>query len=236
MVRIAIVEDEEASVRQLREYLTIYQRESGNELRVSVFADGEEIVRHYQPNYDIILMDVQMRSMDGMTAAEVIRRQDPEVVILFITNMAQYAIRGYAVDALDYLLKPVSYFAFSQRLDRAIERMRKRTARYITLAVRGGSRKLDVSDIRYIESQGHNLTVHLREESLSVSGTMRELEDALAPHGFFRCNKGYLINLAHVDAVREGSAIVDGEPLLISRGRKNAFLEAMAGYMGGRTK
>ncbi len=236
MVRIAIVEDEEASVRQLREYLTIYQRESGNELRVSVFADGEEIVRHYQPNYDIILMDVQMRSMDGMTAAEVIRRQDPEVVILFITNMAQYAIRGYAVDALDYLLKPVSYFAFSQRLDRAIERMRKRTARYITLAVRGGSRKLDVSDIRYIESQGHNLTVHLREESLSVSGTMRELEDALVPHGFFRCNKGYLINLAHVDAVREGSAIVDGEPLLISRGRKNAFLEAMAGYMGGRTK
>ena len=236
MVRIAIVEDEEASVRQLREYLTIYQRESGNELRVSVFADGEEIVRHYQPNYDIILMDVQMRSMDGMTAAEVIRRQDPEVVILFITNMAQYAIRGYAVDALDYLLKPVSYFAFSQRLDRAIERMRKRTARYITLAVRGGSRKLDVFDIRYIESQGHNLTVHLREESLSVSGTMRELEDALVPHGFFRCNKGYLINLAHVDAVREGSAIVDGEPLLISRGRKNAFLEAMAGYMGGRTK
>lgn len=236
MIRIAIVEDEEASVRQLEEYLKIYQRESGNELRVTVFGDGEEIVRRYQPNFDIILMDVQMKQVDGMTAAEIIRGQDPEVVILFITNMAQYAIRGYAVDALDYLLKPVSYFAFSQRLDRAIERLKKRTTRYITLPVRGGSRKLDISDIRYIESQGHNLTVHVHNGTVTVSGTMRELEDELGPYGFFRCNKGYLVNLEHVDAVRDGCAIVDGESLLISRGRKNAFLEAIASHVGGRLK
>ncbi len=236
MIRIAIVEDEEVSARQLEEYLEIYKRESGNELRVSVFGDGEEIVRRYQPDYDIILMDVQMKEIDGMTAAKIIRGQDPEVVLIFITNMAQYAIYGYAVDALDYLLKPVSYFAFSQRLDRAIERLKKRTTRYITLPVRGGSQKLDVSDIRYIESQGHNLTVHVHNGTLSVSGTMRELEDELAPCGFFRCNKGYLVNLVHVDAVRDGCAIVDGESLLISRGRKNAFLEAIASHMGGRLK
>ena len=66
-----------------------------------------------------------MKFMDGMSAAEEIRKVDTEVVIIFITNMAQYAIRGYAVDALDYVLKPVSYFAFSQRLSRAIGRMKK---------------------------------------------------------------------------------------------------------------
>ncbi len=75
-------------------------------------------------------MDVEMKFMDGMSAAEEIRKMDTEVVIIFITNMAQYAIRGYAVDALDYVLKPVSYFAFSQRLNRAIGRMKKRDKDY----------------------------------------------------------------------------------------------------------
>ena len=84
-------------------------------------------------------MDIEMRFMDGMTAAEKIREHDSEVVIIFITNMPQYAIKGYLVDALDYVLKPVSYFAFSQRIDRALVRMKKRDRKYLTIAVKGGN-------------------------------------------------------------------------------------------------
>ena len=75
-------------------------------------------------------MDIQMRFMDGMTAAEKIRTLDHEVIIMFITNMIQYAVRGYEVDAMDYVVKPVEYFAFSQKLDKAIGRM-KRQCRHI---------------------------------------------------------------------------------------------------------
>ena len=89
-----------------------------------------------------------------ISAAE-IRKLDTEVVIIFITNMAQYAIRGYAVDAMDYVLKPVSYFAFSQRLDRAIGRIKKRETHYIVVPTRGGVQKLDVSRLYYVESRGH---------------------------------------------------------------------------------
>lgn len=232
MISVAIVEDEAAYAAQLREFLVRYSQESGQEFEISLFSDGDEIVEGYKAQYDLILLDVEMKFMDGMTAAEEIRRVDPEVVIIFITNMAQYAIRGYAVDAMDYVLKPVSYFAFSQRLSRVIQRMKKRARRYMTISIKGGAQKLDIDKIYYVESQGHNLIFHTEQGDHVTSGTMKDVEGKLEPLNFFRCNKGYLVNLEHVDSVQGGCALVGGKELLISRGRKNDFMEALANYVG----
>ena len=114
MLRIAVVEDDKTYAAQLKEYLVRYGTETNQKISVALFPDGEDIVTDYSAEFDIILMDVEMTFMDGMTAAEKIREKDNEVVIIFITNMPQYAIQGYKVDALDYVLKPISYFAFSQ--------------------------------------------------------------------------------------------------------------------------
>ena len=108
MLRIAIVEDDRNYIQQLQRYLQRYSQESEQAMDISVFTDGDEITEGYRPVYDIILMDVEMSFMNGMTAAQEIRKLDPEVVIIFITNMVQYAIQGYSVGALDYVLKPVS--------------------------------------------------------------------------------------------------------------------------------
>lgn len=124
MIRVALVEDEESSQRTLTEYLERFSQEINEKIHVSIFPDGAEIVEDYRGNYDIILMDILMRYMDGMEAASEIRKVDKEVVILFITSTPQYVMKGYTVDALDYVLKPVSYFAFSQRMQRALERMK----------------------------------------------------------------------------------------------------------------
>ena len=134
--------------------------------------------------------------------------------------------------ALDYVLKPVSYFAFSQRLERAIQRLKNREQKYIVLPVKGGMRKLEVSDIYYIESQDHELTVHTRAGDFSTGITMRQMEETLSGLHFFRGNNSYLINLEHVDGVQDGCAVVRGELLRLSRPRKNAFLEALSNYMG----
>ena len=122
--------------KQLEEFLHQYEKENGEAFDITIYSDGDQIVNKYQSQYDTILMDVEMKFMDGMSAAEEIRKVDTEVVIIFITNMAQYAIRGYAVDALDYVLKPVSYFAFSQRLNRAIGRMKKRETKMIMVSMK----------------------------------------------------------------------------------------------------
>lgn len=171
-----------------------------------------------------------MKFMDGMSAAEEIRKADTEVIIIFITNMRQYAIRGYAVDALDYVVKPISYFAFSERLNKAIERIKRRERHNVLLNIRGGVLRLSVEDIYYVESQGHTLIYHTANGDYEVSGTMKQVEENLEPYDFCRGNKGYLINLAHVDSMQDGCAIVRGEKLLLSRARKSVFMEALTNY------
>lgn len=237
MVRVAIVEDEQYYAQQLTGYLRRFEQENREQVfEITTYSDGDGIVSNYKAQFDIILMDVEMKFMDGMSAAEEIRKVDSEVVIIFITNMAQYAIRGYAVDALDYVLKPVSYFAFSQKLTRALGRMRKRETKAITLGTKDGTMRLDLANISYIESQRHTMVVHTTGGSYEVSGTMKEFEDSLSGENFFRGNKGYLINLAHVDSVKDNCAVVRGEQLVLSRARKRDFMEALTAYWGGVSK
>ena len=112
MIRVAIVEDDLSCVQQLREYLSRYQKSSGEDIEVAVYPDGMAVVEQYRPVFDVLLLDIEMPRLDGMAAAREIRRTDPEVIMIFITNMARYAIKGYEVNALDFVLKPINYFAF----------------------------------------------------------------------------------------------------------------------------
>lgn len=185
MIRIALVEDDAGYRKQLTEYLERYEKESGESFHISAFMDGDEIVEGYKAVYDIILMDIEMQFMDGMTAAEHIRQLDQEVVIIFITNMPQYVMKGYTVDALDYVLKPISYYAFSQRIDRALARMKRRSRRYVTVPIKGGFRKLDVSELTFIEVQDHDLIYHTLKESFAAKGALSDMENMLTGMHFF---------------------------------------------------
>lgn len=231
MFQLAIVEDEDSYAAQLIEYIEQYQAESGNYFKVTRFTDGDEITNGYKGQFDIILMDIEMKLMDGMTAAEEIRKLDSDVIIMFITNMTNYAIRGYQVDALDYVLKPVSYFAFSQKLGRAISRIKKTPSKIISVDMPSGVKKLEIDNIFYIESEGHNLNFYTTSGEFTIRAKMGDFEEQLSPYNFFRSNKGYLVNLKYVDGVENGSCIIAGKKLLISRARKNDFMTALTDYM-----
>ena len=233
MIRIAIVEDDPIYQRQLRGYLQQYGQAQGEQFQITSFDTGHAIAYHYDADYDIILMDIELGAVSGMEAAEIIRTMDRDVVIIFITNSPQYAIEGYKVEALDYVLKPISYYAFSQRLARAIERMGKLKRQYIRVNIsRGRVKKLDVSSIYYVEVREHILIYHTKEGEITVSGSMREAEKALEGKGFFRCNKGYLINLEHVEGFRDDMALVGGDQVQISRAKRKPFLDALNNYLG----
>ena len=236
MIRIAILEDEAPVREDLAGYLRRYTRQYGTKFEVSLFADGDEILEDYRPNWDIILLDVEMPRLDGMTTAERIRKLDSEVILIFITNMAQYAIRGYAVDAMDYILKPVPYFAFSQQLQKAIRRLEKRTKAYLTVPVEGGFRRVDLSGVYYLESAGHKVRLYTEEEELTVPGSLKQYEEMLADKQFARCNSGYLVNLAQVRGMQDGMVLVGPHSLQISRPRRKAFVEALTDYVGGVAK
>ena len=231
MIHIAIVEDEPLYVQQLQQFVKLYEEERKKQIKITIFSDGEDITENYKGDFDIILMDIQMRFMDGMTAAEKIRGLDHEVIIMFITNMTQYAVKGYEVDAMDYVLKPVEYFAFSQKLDKAIGRLKKQEEPCIMVPTADGVQKLMVSDIYYIESQGHNARYRTTKEDFLSRAALKELEGSVEKHGFFRCGKGYLVNMRRVDGVSGNDCVVFGEKIPISRMKKKAFMECLIRYM-----
>ena len=130
----------------------------------------------------------------------------------------------------------ISYFAFSQRLKRALSRVSRRDEPCIVLNLKSEPRKLKISSIYYIEVRDHSLVYHTMDGDYSVFGSLKDEEQKLAQYHFFRCNKGYLVSLRHVDNVQNGCAVVNGQSLMISRPRKAAFMEALTDYLGGAVK
>ena len=233
MYRIAVVDDDREFSAKLREYLEQYAKENDETFEIEVFYDGAEILKDYTPRYELILLDIEMPAVNGMEAAQKIREMDESVVLMFITNMAQYAIRGYSVGALDYVLKPVPYFAFSQQLLKAVARLEKRAKHYLTVPVEGGLRRLDTASIYYLESEGHRVHFYTEEGDFVAAGTLKAFEEKLAERPFARCNSGYLVNLAQVKSVQQGMVKVGPYELQISRPRRKAFLAALADHIGG---
>ncbi len=234
MIRVAIVEDEQIYQNQFSHFIRRYDQEKGVHFELSSFFDGYDMVEKYQASYDIIFLDIQMKTMDGMKTAEKIRERDENVLIIFVTNLEQYAVRGYSVNALDYLLKPVNYFTFSQVLDKALKRLKEKDPHYISFAQGGGMVRLDTTQISYLESHGHTMAVHSESGVYTFRATMKEMEQKLSADHFARCNSGYLVNLAHVKQIQHNMVVVSGEELQISRPRKKAFMEAFTDYLGGK--
>ena len=221
MVRIAVVEDSEQDRRELLDCLHRYEKEQKLKFSIKEFQDGEDIVTGYSADYDLLLMDIEMTFMNGMKAAEKIREMDKDVEIIFITNAPQYAIQGYKVNALDYMLKPISWFSFSESMGRAISRVKTSAREYITISLKGGKQKLDVAKICYVEVQDHLLIYHTTEGEYSQ----------FDPAKFFRCNRCYLVNLEYVENYVGSDVCVNGDVIQVSRSRRKPFLDALNEYL-----
>lgn len=136
-MRVLIAEDEPDFARQMEQHLRRFAEENQLPLTMQTYGNGAELVEQYRPDWDILLLDVDMPGLDGISAARCIRGTDAEVIIIFVTNLAQYAICGYEVNALDYVLKPVNYYALSMKLKKALRYCRKSESKYLLLN-RGG--------------------------------------------------------------------------------------------------
>jgi len=232
-MRIAIVEDQARELEQLASLVRGYFAKQGKTCQLTLFTDGDELLESYQAAWDLIFLDIQLARLDGMKAAEMIRRKDKNVIIVFVTNMAHYAIKGYGVHALDFLLKPVNYRMLEQVLMQAERLLREREKKTITLPLQKGVVRLDVSDVYYIEVENHVLSVVTRNETLRLRGSISGVEEMLRDYDFFRCNNCYLVNLAQVTRVEQGTVIVGGHALAVSRPRQKKFMEALTRYIGG---
>lgn len=233
IIRVAIVEDDVKERRSIRENLLSVAQKEGVEVSVSEFESALAFLGGYERDFDIILMDIEMPGMNGMEAAKALRRVDDTAILIFITNLTQYAVQGYEVDALDYIVKPIVPRSFALKMKRAFSRTVKRRDDVIQISDAQRIQSVRISSIRYVEVSGHYLIWHTQQGDFEEYATLKDAEDRIKRNYFVRCSRSCLVNLLHVESIDRENVIVGGDSLPMSRMQRKLFLEAFASFLGG---
>jgi DNA-binding LytR/AlgR family response regulator len=231
MLCAAVCDDEKSQ----REYLTLLLNEwaalRGLRINISAFENAEQFLFHYEDKqvFDLVLLDIQMKDINGVELAKKIREAGDGAEIIFITGFPDFISEGYEVNALHYLLKPVNPEKVRAVLDKALER-RGEKPRTLLLPMKGGAVRVRAGDIVYAEVLSHNITVHMADGAqLSVSMRITDMEELLG-EGFFKCHRSYIVALRYVRRVTRTAVLLDdGRELPLSRNlyvaANRAFIE-----------
>lgn len=234
MYRVVIVEDEPAEAQRLQALLARYGKENGASFDVKTYTSALTFLADYNKTADIVFMDIELPDVNGMDISRRLRKQDAEVMIIFVTNMAQFAVQGYEVEAQDFIVKPARYGEFSLKLKKALGRLERKSDQFVLLPCNGTFRRLSLNELYYVEVIEHLVIYHTEEGNIEVTGSLKGAEQLLAGKGFLRCNNCYLVNLRFVREIRDGDAVLaNGEALRVSRNKRKAFLQALADFYGG---
>lgn len=231
MIHIAVVEDEQRDREIIIDYIEKYAAANGESIKISQFENARLFLSNYNPIYDLVFLDIQMPLLDGMQAAERLREMDPAVPLVFITNMSNYAVKGYSVNALDFVVKPVAYYNFSAMLSRAI-RIAKMKSDEVMLKTPKGSVKIPLDSIAFVEALGHQVIYHTDNGEIKLWETLKQQETKLPGDRFVRCSNYCLVNLKHIDGVHGNTVTVDGTEIAVTRTQKQKFMQKLLEYYG----
>ncbi|MBP5243063.1 MAG: response regulator transcription factor [Clostridia bacterium] len=228
-MNVIVLEDEKKVSDKIQSYVRRFFEERGESVNISAYSDAYSLLEEYQANTDVLFMDIQMNLMTGMEAAVKIREIDQRVLIVFVTNLAQYAVEGYSVNAFDFILKPVEYNSFAMKLERICNELKHRNpGNFINIKTKSGHTRLNVADILYVEVKAHDIIYHLDNKNVVVRGTLKNVSEELCKYYFSLCNSCYLVNLAHVKKATKSVVLSNGEELLISQGKRKQFMTELA--------
>ncbi len=215
---IAICDDEQAELDYLTRICEKWAAERDIYLRISTYPSAEAFLFAYEDTEvaDILLLDIQMKAMDGVELARRVRVNDRDVQIVFITGFADYMAEGYDVEALHYLIKPVKEEKLTEVLDRAVTK-RRDAQRTIMFPRPGGGLRVKADDILYAEVISHTITLHNINGTENFNMRITDMEKLLG-NGFFRCHRSYIVSMRHVRRVTRTAMQldinnVDGKPV-----------------------
>ena len=236
MIQIAIVEDQKEDQDRLREFLDRYQQENSLTFSVDVFSNATLFLSENKKDFDILFMDIEMPGINGFDASVKLREKDTKTVLVFITNLNQYAIKGYSVNAFDYINKPINYYSFSTMLRRAISKANYDKKTEVVINSNGTTMKVDISDIKYIEVINHKLIYHLDQQDLPSWTSLSSIKDIYLKKGFAMASVSLMINLRRIYSLYQDCVTLNDTnrtKLYLSRSQRKGFAQAFSEYVSG---
>ena len=232
-INVAIVEDCQEDLTNCLSLLDQYSKEKNVKFDIQTFENGDSFLMRFKSQYDFIILDINLSAMNGIDVARTIREKDEEVIIMFATNLAKYATRGYEVDAIDFVLKPLTYASFYLRLEKVMKKLYKKNEYFIVVPSDGGFNKISINEVLYIEVIAHDIIFHLSNgQELMTSGTLKKYEEQLKKYWFIRCNSCYLVNASKIKRVEKLEIqLVNDEVVAISHPKRKLFMETFRKYV-----
>ena len=232
--RVAIVDDSNTDAEYVQSILESWAQDRRAGVQAQRFPSAESFLFHYaeDKDWDILLLDIEMGAMDGVSLAKKIRQENDSVQIVFVTGFGDYISEGYEVSALHYLMKPVKQDKLFAVLDRAVAAIQK-TERVVLLPVDGEMLRLPVGQIEYVEAFSHAVAVTTEADTIQVKMPISEIEKLLG-EGFVRCHRSYLVGLKHIARLSKTEVILDsGKALPLSRSAAAFVHKAFISYYTG---
>lgn len=232
-MKIAVVDDSPRDLQLIKGYVERYFKENGGDYQVRTFENGLDFLDEEKLSFDIVFLDVEMPHLNGIETARNFWKRDKMAVLVFITNMAQYAIHGYEVDAIEYMVKPVEYYNFSDKMEKALRFVKRDQEKTLLLHGQEVTARIPVSGIYYMEKERNYILFHTKEGNFRERGSMGEMEEKLAGSGFSRCITGCLVNLRYISKMSKDAVWVGDRCLPISRSQRKQFAKDFADFLGG---
>lgn len=235
MLHITICDDETDFVTHLTTLIQQYAAETGENIKITAYYDGMELVERYDTSIDLIFLDIQMRLLDGLHTAQRIRELDENVGIIFLTTLTQYGLEGYQYQAANYIIKPIKYVRLKAELNQWLKKHRHNDSPSIVVINDSGKYKIALKSLRYVETFNRKLLLHTEQENIISYKSMKEMEQELSQAGFARCHTSYLVNLFYVKGVQKLEiTLITGEQIPISQPKRKTFMEQLTRYWGER--
>lgn len=231
MLQLAVCDDERVFRSDLRKILGTELELCGIDYHISEFTSGEELIAGLEKaDCQILFLDIEMKGIDGVEAARRLRETKRQMEIVFVTSYADFVFQGYEVRALNYILKPYEPEKIAAVLHTALEALDIEAEKYYVIDQRGGSIRVPLSSVKYFSSDRRTVHAVTTEQEYTFYEKLSDLETKL-PDTFVRIHNRYLVHLKYLEAVRQNTAVVDGEELPVSRSCKSGLSIAFAKYM-----
>lgn len=232
MMRIAVCDDEPVAAALLARQIAAYLDKTHMAYETVCFASADALLAS-ETSFELVFLDIRMEGISGMEAAARIRARDASCVLVFVTALQEYVYEAFAVEAADYLLKPVSQEKLDAVLARIFARLSARREAFLTVRRGPWQSVVKLDELYYCEVISRKVYLHLRESVLDYYSSLEELE-ALLSAQFFRCHRSYLVNLRYVRSCGPSElALENGACVPVARSRRQALSEAMLAYLRG---